>query len=364
MEYLQILQKEIPSIRESDLYVPLKETGINSLDLIVIRVALEKHFGFEISDIEWYKFQSLNEALNYFEKNKEKFRPQKTEVRNITLSKSQEIRMPQMANSALSENWLLKELGDIHWSLLSDGLNKKSSELRDENGNRLYATFVRINYSISPLNHFRENNIIEFKAEIRGFGKNTYLSNISGMSNSDELNACLMTSFSIRDNNDNSKITKSNPTVEANQIEQIRNTPDFLNESRLIKKGLLKDIPSKYGNFRLDEESIWTCIYEINPYYDINGVGLLYFASYPIIADKCIVDYFKISKTIENFENLYYTVFRDIFYLANCNSNDKVIFNLNRIEESDRQIKIISSLYRQSDNKLLAKILNVKQKTE
>ena len=36
--------------------------------------------------------------------------------------------MPQMANAALSENWLFKELGDIHWELLSKGLNTPWAE--------------------------------------------------------------------------------------------------------------------------------------------------------------------------------------------------------------------------------------------
>jgi len=26
--------------------------------------------------------------------------------------------------------------------------------------------------------------------------------------------------------------------------------------------------------------------YELNPYYDINGVGLIYFAAYPVMSDK------------------------------------------------------------------------------
>jgi probable biosynthetic protein (TIGR04098 family) len=38
--------------------------------------------------------------------------------------------MPQMANGALSESWLLKYLGDKHWFLLSEGFNKKSSEFQ------------------------------------------------------------------------------------------------------------------------------------------------------------------------------------------------------------------------------------------
>ena len=44
----------------------------------------------------------------------------------------------------LSESWLLKELGDMHWSMITKGLGSPSSELCDGSGNRLYATFTRI----------------------------------------------------------------------------------------------------------------------------------------------------------------------------------------------------------------------------
>ena len=62
-QYLHIIQKELPSVTEEDLITPIRQTHIDSLDIVVIRVALEKHFGFEISDSVWYQYQTLSEAL-------------------------------------------------------------------------------------------------------------------------------------------------------------------------------------------------------------------------------------------------------------------------------------------------------------
>lgn len=56
---LSIIQSVVPSFSKQLLKVPIKETGIDSLDVVVIRVAIEKYFGFEISDIEWYQFESF-----------------------------------------------------------------------------------------------------------------------------------------------------------------------------------------------------------------------------------------------------------------------------------------------------------------
>ena len=359
-QYLHIIQKELPSVTEEDLITPIRQTHIDSLDIVVIRVALEKHFGLEISDSVWYQYQTLSEALEYFHKNKvEQPSINKITTTEATNTESVEIRMPQMANGALSESWLLKYLGDKHWFLLSEGFNKKSSEFKDENGNRMYATFVRINFSTSPLIRFKENEIINFNSKIEGFGSHTFISSIKGKSSDNVINATLLTTFSTRANDNNNEISKSNLDLIPTRIGQLSKTPIHLNDYRLLRKGLLEEITSSYGNFPITDNIIFSCEYEVNPYYDINGVGLLYFAAYPIISDSCSLKYFNDLKSLT-----YQTVYRDIFYFANCNPTDKIIFKLNFIDQKEKFIKTLTSLYRQSDNKLLAKILTVKETTE
>lgn len=359
-QYLHIIQKELPSVSEEDLIIPIRKTNIDSLDIVVIRVTLEKHFGIEVSDAVWYQYQTLSEALEYFHTNKkENIESDKSVTGELTNTESIEIRMPQMANSALSESWLLKYLGDKHWFLLSEGFNKKSSEFIDDNGNRLYSTFVRINYSTPALNIFKENETIKFNSKIEGFGSNTFISSINGKSSNNQINATLLTTFSIRVNDNNNEINKGNVDLIPNSIGQLTKTPIHLNDYRLLRKGLLDEIPSSFGVFPNTDNVVFTCEYDVNPYYDINGVGLLYFAAYPIVSDSCCLKYFNDQKSYSS-----QTVYRDIFYFANCNPTDKIIFQLNFIDQKENKIRTLTSLYRQSDNKLLAKILTVKQTTE
>ena len=357
-QYLHILQKEISKVSEADLFVPVKETHIDSLDLVVIRVALEKHFELEIPDVVWFNYQTLAEALEYFHKNKGLLKTnENTEKTDIVHSEDLEIRMPQMANSALSENWLLKFLGDTHWQLITKGFQKKSSEFKDDDGNRLYSTFIRINYSVSPLCQFSENEIIDFNSSIKCFGNNTFLSRVIGNCDEKKISASLMTTFSVRECTDNNKISKCEPKVRTNKISQLSKTPLFLNDYRLLRKGLIDEISSDYGIFQINDDILFSCEYSINPYYDINGVGLLYFASYPIISDKCFDEYYQKNDNLQ-------TIYRDIFYFANCNSSEKIIFTLNSIVEIENGLKTTVSLYRKSDNQLLSKILTIKQKIE
>ncbi len=360
--YLQIIKDFIPTISKQDLSVPIREAGIDSLDLVVIRVALEKHFGFEISDKDWFSFNTLNEALNYFVSHGSELKSKIVSTKKISIEKQIEITMPQMANSSLSENWLLKELGDLHWKLLSDGIEQKSSEFKDGIGNRLYATFTRICYSLSNLKLFQENDSINFSASIKRFGNTTYLSQVKGESGNNFIKANLMTTFSVRSSKDNSKIEKSNPLEKVNHIEEINNTPEFLNEYRLLRKNLTDKWTFSEFTFLVSNETLFQCDYTINSYYEINGVGLLYFAVYPIISDFCTVDFYK--KKFGNLDWLtrFQTIHRDINYFANCNADDKIIFKLNNFEQADNCVKTATTLYRQSDNTMLAKIFTVKQR--
>jgi probable biosynthetic protein (TIGR04098 family) len=363
-KYLHILKEAIPSVSKSDLDIPIKDTRIDSLDLVVIRVALEKYFYFEISDKVWYQFATLRQAFDYFQEHNNTSVKASEQLKPIELNRRVEIRMPQMANNALSENWLLKELGDIHWTLLSTGLQQKSSEFQDDQGNRLYATFVRIKYSTEQLSRFKENETIDLTGEIKRLGNNAYYCSVKGECNGSLLQASLMTSFSQRQGSDNSQISKINPREKINNIQELAHIPELFTEYRLLKKGLLDELKFGHFNFQLTEEVIWEINYSINPFYDINGVGLLYFASYPIISDKCTADYLKTKSEVDNFANDYQTIYRDIFYFSNCNSNDNVIFRLNSIEKVDKNNLIItSSLFRQSDNILMARLFTIKQRT-
>lgn len=360
-EYLSIIQKEVPTVTENDLIVPIRETHIDSIDVVVIRVALEKHFKHEVPDAVWYQFQTLSEGLDYF-KNVRTVNGSQVILNPVELQESIEIRMPQMANSAMSENWLLKYLGDVHWLLLTKGLEQNSAQFKDEIGNRLYATFIRIRYSLSSLKKFNENDTVDVTGSIEGFGSHTYISNVVGLSGTNRIDATLMTTFSCREQGDNASMAKATPLTKTNKIPQLSQTPLFLNDYRLLRKDLLEDYSCSYGTFTFDGEEVFSCEYTINPFYEINGVGLLYFASYPAIFDKCSNDYFKERHASINFCDEYHTVFRDVFYFANSNCNDTIIFRLFSVVQDVNLLKTIGSLYRKSDNQILARIITVKEK--
>jgi probable biosynthetic protein (TIGR04098 family) len=362
--YLHLFQEIIPALLEEDFNLPFNAI-IESIDLVTIRVQCEREIGKTIPDSDWMNFQTLSDVVEYCRNQENVSFSRKANNTDRGISKQIAIDMPQMAIEALSENWLFKELGNLHWQMLCKGLNTPSFDLKDELDNRLYATFVRIQIqSTTPLNNYKENEILNVNGKIKRYGNSMYYSDILLESSESAINARLMTSFSIRNSSDNTKLVKSQPKGLENSIEEFDTNPLFGNEYRLIKKSELNEVKIGTVKFTINNDYIFETTYKINPYYDLNGVGLLYFASYPIINDVCESEYFNQTKK-ENirWEVTYYTLSRDILYYGNCNINEEIIYKLHSFEFiSEDTIKINSSLHRKSDNILIARIFSIKKK--
>lgn len=269
-----------------------------------------------------------------------------------------------MAVKALSENWLFKEMGDTHWELICKGLNTKSFDLKNETEDRLYATFVRIRINCDKsLKHFTENEDGIIEGGISRFGNSMYFSNIDVVTDNNKIKAELMTTFSIRKGEDNKALSKSEPHGVENEVAQLPSFPQMGNDYRLLKKRVKKELTFGDYAFDLTEDSIYSNEYRINAFYDINGVNLLYFASYPIINDYSEGIYFNDNEDYGRWEQTYYTKYKDVFYYANCDINETIIYKLNNFKElPNGDIQISSTLCRKSDDGILARIFSVKSK--
>jgi probable biosynthetic protein (TIGR04098 family) len=215
------------------------------------------------------------------------------------------IGMPQMAVGCLSENWLLKELGSLHWDRLCDSLSTTSHSLTDTQGRRLYATFVRIKFDLAEnLAAFHEGDTLAMSIDVWRFGRSTILSTIEISSDRSAGQAQLMTTFSFRNHEDNKALAKSEPKNEYNAtVKSLAATPSFFTEYSEVRRA--------HGRRKL--EGLFEA-YQINPFIDSNGANLLYFASY-----QSIHDFLSARATPSLF-----TKSRDICYFRNCDLSDKI----------------------------------------
>lgn len=357
-------------LTEADLNTPVDQLGIDSIDFFDLRVNLDNTTGTEIADSDWLSFTTLQHILDFYAhqsgngQNGQATTHGQSEDPNV---RRHQINMPQMALSALSENWLLKEIGDFHWNLLCRGLGVDSSKIQDEFGNRLYATFVRIKMVNSHnLKAFGENEFITMHPEMSRYGNSMYFSNLHIEGQEDKsIQASLMTTFSYRNAEDNKSLKKGQPYGVTNTIENRTEYPSFGQGYRFLRKRELEHIELMGETFRVHDEILYDTQYQINPYQDLNGVNLLYFATYPTINDVCESRYFneqQPDRVRHNWAKEAYTIGRDIYYLSNCDMNDSIRYRIHEVEflEGDR-VKIHSTLQRESDGDLLARIFTIKE---
>lgn len=362
MNYLQMIQSIVPAVQTSDFASSFNTLGIDSFDLLTIRVEYERSLGRDIPDRTWVEFRTFADLNAYCDSltTASSTNPL-TGAAAAGVGRTIELNMPQMAIGSLSENWLFKEFGSTHWHLLCQGLARASNALHDELGNRLYATFARVQTSGAALDRFEENELLRLEGDIYRYGSGMYFSEMSLISMEHAQTAVsvkMITSFSRRSGLGNKDLVKSHPNSETNTIENLAQVPDFINEYRLIKKGELHLIELDGHKFQVTEETLFSFDYELNPYYDLNGASLLYFASYPTINDYCEAKRF--NTDVERWEQNFFTTARDIMYYANCDINDGIRYELNGYEEEGDRRFMISTLYRKSDGQLMARIFTVK----
>lgn len=359
-------------IAASDFDKSFSELPIDSFALLELRLKAEELSGIEIPDRDWLQFDSPHDLICYLESRLKvgaetrssedipndraaarsalpanAFYPRQ-EIAGATARRTTVLNMPQMVLSGLSESWLWKQLGDMHWEMICAGLEMPSHKLVDGNGERLYATFTRLRVDSSvPLYAFSENDLLDISASIRRLGAGLFFSEAEAFSANKFIKASVMSSFTKRGSvTSNINLLKGQPTIPPRcPIPDLAEMPEFGLAYRDRRNVSL--LPSQYS-----------CEYEIIPYHDINGVGLLYFAAYPVITDICELKYMGRGNSWAEVAGV---TSRDIFYFANCDANDRISYRVHARRESKQHLELETSLARKSDGALMAYIITRKE---
>jgi probable biosynthetic protein (TIGR04098 family) len=316
---------------------------VDSFGLIALRVQIEQVTG-PVEDGVWMALGTPRQilALGGAAPSQEGAGSTATHARHYRIN------MPQMAMGGLSESWLFKELGDLHWTMLMDGLGVRSSELLDGTGDRLYATFTRLRIvSSAAISSFAENEEVALKGEIARHGAGLYFSEMVMTGHAKTLRASVMSTFSKRAVvTSNTGLLKGQPTLR----------PD-------CPIPVLDAMPSFGLGYQARRSSppvevLFECPYEILPVHDINGVGLLYFAAYPAISDICEQRFIGQGARWAARASM---AQRDVFYFANCDIGDQLVYRAHSRKDLGTEVEIESSISRASDGKLMAVLVTRKE---
>lgn len=377
-----LIRRELPGTDAATLALPLDRTGVDSFDLITLRTALEAAADRTIPDQDWAAIATLDDIarLPALADLGQQAGPTAAMPAPVALSRKPvaapvmhhspapetpgqstpgqptpgkaarryQINMPQMALSGLSEAWLFKELGDLHWQMITEFLQSPSSAISDDTGDRLYATFTRILLDVDPsLRGFRENDPLTIDAQLDRYGASIFFGTHTASTGTATARAQTMSTFAkYGERGSNTSLIKGSPTMpRPDAIPALPQIPEFGRDYR-ARRALTQG------------DSLFECDYDILAPHDINGVGLLYFAAYPLIFDLCIARH-----EGPAFLLTHSTVRKDICYYANTEPDETLVFRLQaRQEPSEGLIRHLATLSRKSDGVRIAEVESIKRR--
>lgn len=351
-ELLALVRQIVPSLTEDDISVPIEELGLDSLDLTEMRISFERYYNTGNTNTVIEKKTSIINNFYKYKKIASKENNKSELLDEITISRTVKISLPEMADTGLSENWLLKHLGHLHWELLAQAYETALTNITDGES-RVYATFLRACYSFPDLRTFSEDSILHFNASMTYNGGTFFTSKIIATAQEGDISANLLTSFCKNDGHNN-----LTPLATVNTQPRMRPSvqlPSILSDHKLINKGLLDIVSLSSQSFEISDTSIASSSYKINPFYDINGVGLLYFAAYPIISDFALIASNHLASTRATRTS------KDVCYFSNITSSCDLLVELNPIQYTEGGFFYSTSILRTNDRKKVARIFVYKE---
>jgi probable biosynthetic protein (TIGR04098 family) len=276
--------------------------------------------------------------------------------------------MPEMNVGGLSESWLFRYAGDLHWQALCAQCGVSSDELRDAAGARLYPTFlaVRARY-LRPLSSVRENDRLVAGVDLGWRARGYAHSRVQLTDGPNRLELEMLTMLAAR-SSDTGELRASLPVTVGNPHAGRDAVPapglvDLAKAARQQVRHHDAFAGSVLGRHSHERPPLGTISYEPSPYADFNGAGLLYFASYVAIVDTAER---QVARTLGwagasvDWALSTSTVRRDIFYYANIALGQKVCSQVMSIERSAELVTTHTRLVREADGLLMADVITAK----
>jgi probable biosynthetic protein (TIGR04098 family) len=275
--------------------------------------------------------------------------------------------MPEMAAGGLSEAWLFKHCGAAHWNELCARTGRASRELADETGARIYPTFVAVRgrYSV-PLAAVGENDCFETAIQLAHYGRSFFLSRVALTGRPGAFELEMLSAFVARESAGRNQLRKSTPAPEvAYDCAALKEPPAILKRARERRRG--EDGSHQVGGRTVDLRRSGLGLaaeYEPSPYLDFNGANLLYFASYPAMADtleRRMVRTAHLEPDERDWALSTSTVARDVFYYRNLDLGRTVQARLNQLAREGQSIVIHTTLVGGQDGEPLADVFTEKK---
>ena len=280
------------------------------------------------------------------------------------------IHLPQTDATGLSENWLFKHCGEMHWDHLCaamgvSGVN--SQEMRDDSGKRLYPTFVAIKGRYAtPLSTVQMDQHFKTSVELAHFGRVFFHSTVTFSNEATRFELEMLTTFVARNKSGLNDLHQSLPSAKlVYNSRALSSPPPLLKISQALRHGEVMEYDFLGHQFALSENVLGLQMsFEPSPYIDYNGAGLLYFAAYPTIADtleRRLIGKHNLAGADRDWAAQTSTIARDVFYFRNLDLGKNLVATLKRFDRLGEDVILHTLLMNEVDGVPLAEVITAKR---
>ena len=211
----------------------------------------------------------------------------------VDMTDSITLGMPHLCGHGLSEQWLLKTLGDYHWRLLAKLSGRKHPDFRDEMGAPVYATFCALHVKHADFSALKEHDTLIISSKLMALSR-TQVASEHALYVSERLVGTveLVSTFVRRLAAGNHAVARY-PVMAAFMPETGTPLPapfgaKLAEEAAHYRAGKLQSCLdfALAGAEHQSETGVKTYTFDPVPSLDFNGAGFLYFASFQAFIDR------------------------------------------------------------------------------
>jgi probable biosynthetic protein (TIGR04099 family) len=225
------------------------------------------------------------------------------------------IGMPHLTPSGLSENWLLKELGHRHWLMLARSAGMENADFRDREGREVYAAISALSMRGMKLPQIRANDVLSISSAVNRLSRTQIWSRHELTIQKRSVGSVeLISTFVGRMREDD------NHSIARVIIDGLPNIdPGATNCLQSLAAVMRNKTVTDHFSFSTERGSCFArSTLQPDENRDFNGAGLLYFSSFPLIADSVIRNEFGLHPMRLD------CLDRDVFYSSNLNVGETV----------------------------------------
>lgn len=191
--------------------------------------------------------------------------------------------MAEMGYRGLSEQWLKRRAGDLHWRLIARAMGQKEAVFTCCDGEPLYAAFCATSLQLSHPERPRLGGELTLSADLFRVGSGRLASLLRIDADGHDIGRMVLVSTFV-----GRSVAGSNRSVVRRSPRAMAMPPDapplvkrVADRAALFARGALRQNLDLEGFAR--EQTVLPC-----PATDFNAVGLLYFPSYSALADRAL----------------------------------------------------------------------------